>query len=108
MAEKKDGRHYLTEIQEILTEVKPELPEVGMQEKVDELLQRGDKVQKKLFLKTQGGTTTATEAREQVDELEANIDGGANEEEIKQSFDKLVEKLEFFIHRAETMVIRMT
>jgi hypothetical protein len=108
MTAKKDGRHYLAEIHEILTEAKPKLPDPAMQEKVEELQERGERVSKKLFLKTQGGTTLAEKARTQAGDLQQKLQDGSDDGEVKEAFDALSESLEFFVHRAETMIIRMT
>jgi hypothetical protein len=105
--EKKDGRHYLADINQVFTDVGPKL-DAAKQEKIAELTVRGEKVQKKLFLKTQGGTDLAAKAAGIADTLKSEVDAGAPEADVTKTFDELVEALEFFIHRAETLVIRMT
>jgi hypothetical protein len=103
----KDGRHYLTDVTAVLAAVGPKL-DAGRQAKIEELTTRGERVQKKLFLKTQGGTDLAAKAADIATKLQGEVDAGAPEADINKTFDELVEALEFFIHRAETLVIRMT
>jgi len=103
----KDGRHYLADINEVLAAVGPKL-DAGQQAKIEELTTRGERVQKKLFLKTQGGTDLAAKAADIATKLKSEVDAGAPQDDVNKTFDELVEALEFFIHRAETLVIRMT
>jgi hypothetical protein len=103
----KDGRHYLEDINGVLDAVGSKL-DAPRQQKIEELQARGQRVQKKLFLKTQGGTDLAAKAAEIATRLQSEVDADAPQADINKTFDELVEALEFFIHRAETLVIRMT
>lgn len=103
----KDGRHYLADVMEVLTAAGPKL-DAGRQQKIEDLKVRGERVQKKLFLKTQGGTDLAAKAADIATKLQGEVAAGAPEADINKTFDELVEALEFFVHRAETLIIRMT
>lgn len=105
--EAKDGRHYLEDINNVFAAVGSKL-DAASQQKIEELKDRGQRVQKKLFLKTQGGTDLAAKAADIATKLKSEVDAGASEADVHKTFDELVEALEFFIHRAETLIIRMT
>jgi hypothetical protein len=105
--EAKDGRHYLADINDVFTAVGPKL-DAGKQQQIEDLKVRGERVQKKLFLKTQGGTDLAAKSAGIAAKLQSEVDSGAPEADVNKTFDELVEALEFFIHRAETLIIRMT
>ncbi len=103
----KDGRHYLADVTGVLAAIGPKL-DATRQRKIEEFGTRGERVQKKLFLKTQGGTDLAAKTADIATKLQSEVDAGAPEADINKTFDELVEALEFFIHRAETLIIRMT
>lgn len=105
--EAKDGRHYLEDINNVLEAIGSKL-DAARQQRVEELKGRGQRVQKKLFLKTQGGTDLAAKAADIAAKLKSEVDADASEADVHKTFDELVEALEFFIHRAETLIIRMT
>ena len=69
---------------------------------------RSKRVQKKLFLKTQSGTDLAAKAADIATKLKSEVDARAPEADIHKTFDELVEALELFVHRAETLIFRMT
>ncbi len=74
----KDGRHYLEDINNVFAAVGSKL-DAPRQQKISELQARGERVQKKLFLKTQGGTDLAAKAAELATKLRSEVDAGAPE-----------------------------
>ena len=74
----------------------------------DELIEGFKTIQKKFFLKTQGGTDAATECTSLFNEVLDSINSGAETQEIQAKFDAFTGVAKNLIHTASTWVIRMT
>jgi len=121
---REDGRDYTVQAAEILTKINEELDKLVDRlgaERVKEwqttlktFIADIPLIQKKLFLKTQGGTTWAKEALEKVQALEQVLKGASessSEEAVKaldESIAEVKKVLGGLIEKAKTLVIRMT
>lgn len=119
-----DGRYYIKEMVATMKELEEELPrlspplpaDVSQQavERLQKLAEMLASIQKKLFVKTQGGTEIAKECAEQVAALKesvAGLSGKPREEataQLEGALNSAEEKIEPFVEKTRSLVIRMT
>lgn len=105
-----DGRDVVAALIEKLSENYSKLMEKLPESKgtADELIEGFKTIQKKFYLKTQGGTDAATECTGLLNEVLAAVESGTGAQEVQAKFDAFAGPSKNLIHTASTWVIRMT
>lgn len=99
-----DGREYIADLINQLTENKEKISEAVGAEAVDKMIEGFNSIAKKFYLKTQAGTESAKECLDLFAEVIAAIDGG----DVAAKFESFAGPANTFITTATNLVIRMT
>ncbi|MDA8211692.1 MAG: hypothetical protein M0021_07445 [Clostridia bacterium] len=105
-----DGRDVVSALIAELNDNYPKVVEQLPDSKtaLEEIIEGYKNIQKKFYLKTQGGTDAATECTTFFNEMVASLNSGAGTQEIQEKFNAFAEPSRNLIHTASTWVIRMT
>jgi hypothetical protein len=108
MAEQKMGTHYVRELCQTFRDIGGEGHAEGVKDQLSDIAGRLEPLAKKLYFKTQKGTSDAKGFVEEMEGLKGKLAECKDAAEAQSLCEPFFGKIEKVIHHVKTMKVRMT